>query len=145
MKRVHLYLLAGILAAIGCGAFAHKYLVLGFPLAPGERTDVWRVEVQLEFKATGGPAKASLFVPGRTGGLIIVDQSFVSPGYGIVTERRPGHGMRADYSIREGRGTHSITARYCSRRTSGTRRAAPLFRSSRPRSSTAPGASPRKA
>ncbi|MBI4206167.1 MAG: UUP1 family membrane protein [Betaproteobacteria bacterium] len=108
MKRVHLYLLAGILAAIGIGVFFHKFFVLGFPLKPEERTDVWRVEVQLQFEAAGGPVKASLFVPYRTGDLAIVDQSFVSPGYGIVTEPQPGHGMRAAYSIREARGTQAV-------------------------------------
>ncbi|OGA45229.1 MAG: hypothetical protein A3F74_26685 [Betaproteobacteria bacterium RIFCSPLOWO2_12_FULL_62_58] len=108
MKRVHLYVLAGLLAAIGLGGFFHKLFVLDFPLKPEERTDVWRVEVQLKFEAAGGPAKASLFVPGRTGDLVIVDQSFVSPGYGIVTEPRPGHGMRATYSIRDARGTQAV-------------------------------------
>jgi hypothetical protein len=108
MKRLHLYLLAGILAAIGLGGFFHKVLVLGFPVQPEERTDVWRVEVQLEFDAAGGPVKAGLFVPRRTENLVIVDQSFVSPGYGIVTDSQPGRGLRAVYSIREARGTQAL-------------------------------------
>jgi hypothetical protein len=108
MSRVHLYILSGLLAAAGCGFFLYKLLAFGFPLMPEERTDVWRVEVQLQFEATGGPAKASLYVPGRTGDLVIVDQSFVSPGYGIGTERQLGHGMRADYSIREAQGTQVL-------------------------------------
>jgi len=108
MSGVHLYILSGLLAAAGCGFFLYKLLVLGFPLMPEERTDVWRVEVQLQFEATGGPAKASLYVPGRTGDLVIVDQSFVSPGYGIGTERQLGHGMRADYSIRDAQGTQVL-------------------------------------
>ena len=108
MKRLHLYLLAGILAAIGLGGFSHKLFVLGFPFQPDERTDVWRVEVQLKFEAAGGPAKVSLFVPRRTEDLVIVDQSFVSPGYGVVTEPKPGHGIRAAYSIREAHGTQSL-------------------------------------
>lgn len=108
MGRTHLYILSGLLAAIGCGVFFYKLLVLGFPLKPEERTDVWRVEVQLQFEAAGGPAKATVFVPRRTGDLIIVDQSFVSPGYGIDTELQPGHGIRAVYSIRDARGTQAL-------------------------------------
>jgi hypothetical protein len=108
MQRAHLYLLSGLLAAVGCVFFLYKVLILGFPLKPEERSDVWRVEVQLQFEAAGGPVRANLFVPVRTGDLVIVDQSFVSPGYGLFTERQPGHGMRAVYSVREARGTQLL-------------------------------------
>lgn len=108
MKKIHLYLLSGVLAAIGCGFFLYKLLVLGFPLEPEQRTDVWRVEVELRFEADGGPAKATLFLPRRTGDLVIVDQSFVSPGYGILTEPEPGVGLRAAYTVRDARGTQSL-------------------------------------
>jgi hypothetical protein len=67
MKRMRLHVLAGVLAVIGLGGFAHKLFVLGFPLQPDARTDVWRVEVQIDFTAAGGPVKASVFLPTRTG------------------------------------------------------------------------------
>ena len=105
MKRIHLYVLAGMLAAIGCGFFLYKLFVFGFPLLPEQRTDVWRVEVRVQFEAGGGPVKAALFLPRRTGGLNVVDQSFVSPGYGLTTELLPGQGMRAVYSIRRRAGS----------------------------------------
>ena len=108
MRRLHLYVLAGVLAAIGCGFFLYKLLVLGFPVFPEAHTEVWRVEVHLQFAARGGPARVSVFVPATTGSLTIVDQSFVSPGYGIVTEPRPGQGMRATFSVREAHGTQSL-------------------------------------
>lgn len=108
MNRVHLHVLTGLLAAIGCGFFFYKLFVLGFPLQPEARTDVWRVEVQVQFEAEGGPVKAGLFLPRRTGDLIIVDQSFVSPGYGIVTEPQPGRGLRAIYTIREASGLQTL-------------------------------------
>jgi len=73
MKRVHLYVLAGLLAAIGLGGFFHKLFVLDFPLKPEERTDVWRVEVQLKFEAAGGPAKASLDPVDQGSRLVLVD------------------------------------------------------------------------
>lgn len=108
MSRLHLYVLSGLLAAVGCGFFLYKLLILGFPIWPEARTDVWRVEVQLQFEAQDGPAKIGLFVPGPVGRLAVVDQSFVSPGYGILTEPQPGHGMRATFSVREARGTQSL-------------------------------------
>lgn len=108
MKRTHLYLLAGILAAISSAFFFYKITVLGFPLKPEARTDVWRVEVQVQFEAEGGPVKAGVFLPRRTGDFIIVDQNFVSPGYGVITEPKPGRGLRAVYSIREARGPQAL-------------------------------------
>lgn len=108
MKRVHLYALSGALAAIGCGFFLYKLFVFGFPLKPEERTDVWRVEVRIRFEAEGGAAKAALHTPHDTGAFTVVDQSFVSPGYGITTEPHPGSGIRAAYSLRDAQGTQTL-------------------------------------
>lgn len=108
MRRTHLYLLSGILVAIGLALFLYKFIFFEMPLLPEGRTEVWRVEVQVQFEATGGPVKAAVYLPVRTGGLEIVDQSFVSPGYGIVTEPRRGHGLRAIYSVRQAEGTQAL-------------------------------------
>lgn len=108
MSRVHLSVLAGVLVVMAVALFAYKVAVFGFPLLPEERTDVWRVEVQIQFEAGGGPAKVEMFVPARTGDYTVVDQSFVSPGYGITTERHVGQGMRAVYSVREAKGLQTL-------------------------------------
>ncbi|HXV10036.1 MAG TPA: UUP1 family membrane protein, partial [Burkholderiales bacterium] len=108
MKRAHLYVLAAALTAIALAIFLYKYVVFGFPLAPEERTEIWRVEVRLQFEAEKGPVKAAMFIPSRTGRLIIVDQSFVSPGYGITTEPQPGQGIKAAYSIRDATGLQAV-------------------------------------
>jgi hypothetical protein len=108
MNRAHLYILAGLLAAIGGGFFFYKLFVFGFPLQPEERTDVWRVEVQIQFEADGGPAKVALFLPRRTGELNVVDQNFVSSGYGVTTEPQPGRGLLGVFSIREASGTQTL-------------------------------------
>jgi len=92
--------------------------VFGFPLKPEERTDVWRVEVQMRFEADGGPARAALFAPHGTGGFAVVDQSFVSPGYGITTEPHRGSGIRAVYTVREAKGTQTLYYRAVIQRTS---------------------------
>ena len=101
MRRAHLYILAALLTGLALVLFLYKIIVFGFPLKPETRTDIWRVEVQLQFDAAGGPVKATLFLPQETGSLTLLDQNFVSPGYGITTEPQPGAGIRAVYSLRE--------------------------------------------
>lgn len=108
MRRAHLYILAGSLTVIALAFFLYKVLVFGFPLRPEERTDIWRVEVQVRFEATGGPVKASLFLPQRTGALTVIDQSFVSPGYGLTTVPERGAGTRAVYSLRDAKGLQTL-------------------------------------
>ena len=108
MKRVHLYILAGLLTALALAFFFYKVFIFGFPLKPEARTDIWRVEVRLQFEAGGGPVKATMFLPQRTGGLTVLDQSFVSAGYGITTEPERSIGIRAVYSIREAKGLQTL-------------------------------------
>jgi hypothetical protein len=108
VKRAHLYGLAGGLMLLALALFLYKVIVFGFPLRPEARTEVWRVEVQIRFEADGGPVKAELFIPARTEPFVVVDQSFVSPGYGITTERERGQGIRAAYSILEARGLQAL-------------------------------------
>ena len=108
MKRAHLYILAGVLTTVALAFFLYKVLIFGFPLKPEARTDIWRVEVRLQFEAGGGPVKATMFLPQRTGRLSVLDQSFVSSGYGITTEPQSGAGIRAVYSIREAKGLETL-------------------------------------
>ncbi|MDH3286419.1 MAG: UUP1 family membrane protein [Betaproteobacteria bacterium] len=108
MRRVHLYILAGSLTALALAFFFYKIMVFGFPLKPEARTDIWRVEIQLQFEADGGPVKASLFLPQRTGALMLLDQSFVSAGYGLTTEPQRGIGSRVIYTVREAKGLQTL-------------------------------------
>jgi len=108
VNRIHLYSLAGVLTSVALALFLYKVFVFGFPVAPEARTEVWRVEVQVRFEAEGGPVKAELFVPARTEPFIVVDQSFVSPGYGVTTERERGSGIRAAFSILEAQGGQAL-------------------------------------
>lgn len=117
MRRVHLYALAAVLAAVTLALAAYKFIVLGFPVTPEKKTDIWRVEVQASFEAVGGPVSLKLFLPQATGSLTIVDQNFVSPGYGLTTEPSPRSGMRAVYSVREAVGAQSVYYRAVVQRT----------------------------
>jgi len=99
----HLYILAGGLAAIGLGLFLFKLLVLGFPLTPNRQSDVWDVEVRVAFTAQGGPVKASLLIPRETRRFTVLDENFVSRGYGLTTANVDGN-RQVSWSIRSARG-----------------------------------------
>ncbi len=103
MSKLHLYLLAGLLVLAGAAATAYKVVVLGFPLSPDQRSEIWRVEVQLTFDADGGPAKLLLDVPSETGQLSVMDQGFAAHGYGVTTERTRSN-QRAVFSIANAQG-----------------------------------------
>jgi hypothetical protein len=107
VRRAQLYLLVTGLVLAALLLSAYKVFWLGFPLVPEQQSEIWRVEVQIEFDASGGPAKVMLQLPQGTGNKIVVDQSFVSPGYGLTTELY-SDGQRAVYSIREAQGAQTL-------------------------------------
>jgi hypothetical protein len=107
MSNRHLYWLAGVLTAIGLAIFLYKVHVLGFPVTPGSTTEVWDVEMRLRFHARGGPVKASMYIPVETRPYIIVDENFVSRGYGLATTR-PGDNRQAVWSIRRATGQQTL-------------------------------------
>jgi hypothetical protein len=91
MSRLHVPLLAATLLAGGCGLAAYKWLVLGYPIQPSETVDTWVIEARLGFEATGGATKASLLIPRNPPGFTVLDENFVSRGYGLVTEETGGN------------------------------------------------------
>ena len=103
MSKLHLYLLAGLLVLAGGAATAYKVLVLGFPLTPDQRSEIWRVELQLSYDPDGGPAKVLLGVPSATGQVSVMDQGYAARGYGVTTERTPNN-ERAIFSIADAQG-----------------------------------------
>jgi len=107
MNRVHLYVLCGVLALLGLVFTGYKAFVLGFPLLPDTRTDLWRVEVHLQIEATGGPTKVTLQVPADTGHATIIEQSFSARGFGVTTERAEIN-RRAVFAARDARGRQDL-------------------------------------
>ena len=107
MNKRHLYILAGLLCAVGVAMFAYKTLVLGFPLAPDTRATVWRVDVKLTFTADGGPVSVSLAVPQNEPTHTVVDQHFVSRGYGVTLAPK-GANRQATYTTRQAAGEQTL-------------------------------------
>lgn len=111
MKNRHLYILAGALCFVGVGLFLYKVLFLELPLRPQEKVRNWVVEARLTFDAAKAPVKVSLFIPRNERSYTILDQSFLSEGYGLTTSD-DGDNKRALFSIREADGPQTIYYRF---------------------------------
>jgi hypothetical protein len=83
----HLYILAALLICVGLGVFLYKTLRLDFPLSAEMASDAWEVEVKVEFEAHGDPVRAELRVPASRTSLPILNEFFVSRGFGLTTTR----------------------------------------------------------
>jgi hypothetical protein len=87
----HLYALVGALVLIALAIFLFKVLILGFPLTPNKEVDLWDVEARLAFVARGEPVKATLLIPRDTRRYAVVDENFISRGYGLTTAPEDGN------------------------------------------------------
>jgi hypothetical protein len=107
MGKYKVQILALLLSAVGLGLFAYKVRVLGYPLTPDAETQVWTVETRLSFVAAQGPVKASLFIPGLTPGFAILDENFVSRGFGFTTPYVSG-GRQVQWAVRQAEGPQTL-------------------------------------
>ncbi|MGD8809824.1 MAG: UUP1 family membrane protein [Gammaproteobacteria bacterium] len=121
MRNRHLYILAATLSLVGLCIFLYKVFVLELPLRPEARTLNWEVEARLSFIARGGPVKLSFFLPSNEGSLVVIDQSFVSEGYGLTTVTE-GVNRRAIFSVRQASGEQTIYCRFVVHQSSTSRR-----------------------
>ena len=107
MSKAHLYLLALLLTAVGLSLFLYKTLVLHFPLAPRAEVDIWNVEAKITFQALNEPVKVSLFIPRSTRHHAIMNDAFISRGYGLSTAADDLN-RQAVWTIRKARGQQSL-------------------------------------
>ncbi len=108
MNRRHLLLLTLTLIAVGLGVFAYKWRILGFPLTSESVVDAWTVEAKVTFsKARTGPVKATLAIPGDPRGFAILDEQFISRGYGLTVEG-DGPDRRVVWAIRRAQGEQAL-------------------------------------
>jgi len=104
MRSRQLYILASTLVLIGLGLFLYKSLALKFPLRADTTTDVWNIEARVVVDADGGPVKIRLLIPSDHRRLRILDENFISRGYGLSTTTRDDGNREAVWSIREASG-----------------------------------------
>jgi hypothetical protein len=107
LNKLHVYMLAAALTALGLGLFVYKALYLGFPLTPKMTSPVWTVEARINFVAKGDPVKVSMFLPSSTSVFAILNESFISEGYGLVTTPQNGN-RNANWSIRHAAGKQNL-------------------------------------
>ena len=93
---------------VGGGLFLYKWLDLGVPLRADNAIQAWTVEARIRFTAQPDkPIKVRLAVPLRPPGFGLLDETFVSSGYGLTTAVRDGD-REALWSLRRGRGQQEL-------------------------------------
>ena len=107
MNNRHLYQLVGFLAAVGLVIFLYKILILGFPLLSTAKSDLWQVEARLTMTVTDEPVKAVLTIPRTSSRFVVVDENFVSRGFGLTTGIVDGTRL-ATWSRRHAQGRHTF-------------------------------------
>ena len=107
VSRAGVYLQTALLAALGLGLFLYKAIALGFPLVPEIETEVWTLQARFTIDARTGPVKATLRIPHRPPGFTILDENFVSRGYGLSTTELPD-GRLAEWAIRRASGRQTL-------------------------------------
>ena len=65
----------------------YKVKYWGFSFAPHERTDIWTIEADVSFTATGEPIKISLAKPQSSNEYKILDEDIVASGYKTQTKQ----------------------------------------------------------
>ena len=108
MNTRHLFSLALCLVLSGFGLFAYKALVLQFPLVPDTTALLWNLEVHTSFTAQGKPIKVGIYIPRNTDQFVILDENFISQGYGLNTTTPDEGNRRAIWSIRNTSGKQSL-------------------------------------
>jgi hypothetical protein len=107
--ELRVWVLALVLVLIGGGIFLYKWRGLGYPLQSQEETRIWTVEAMLQFDAgkRAMPVRATLFVPSLTPGFAILDENFVSRGFGFTTRYVNG-GRQVQWAIRRATGPQTL-------------------------------------
>ena len=108
MKRAHLLVLTALLTVVGLGVFLYKAAVLGFPLLPESETRVWTVQARFSIQAGRQPVKAVLQIPNGEPGFSILDENFVSRGYGLTLGESEEGGREARWAIRQAAGRQTL-------------------------------------
>ena len=107
MNNRHIYALSAALTLLGLALFVYKVHVLGFPLRPQEQTQIWNIEAAVRFEPGPAAVKATLRIPTLTPGFALLDENFVSRGFGLVTRNGPA-GREAQWTLRQATGPQTL-------------------------------------
>ena len=84
-----------------------KVQYLHVPLVPGEGSGVWTVEARVDFIGRNGPARVSFQLPQETPGFTVLDENFVSRGFGLTIENA-GEQRQAVWTLRRSQGDQAL-------------------------------------
>ncbi|GHE19553.1 UUP1 family membrane protein [Halomonas urumqiensis] len=108
MSRLPFYLIVGLLLVAGVALSVHRHVQFEVPWTPGEQREVWEVESQITFTATGdAPVLVDMALPTNQRGFRLLTENTASPGYGLSFVQENG-GRRAQWSIREAVGSQQL-------------------------------------
>ena len=107
MYNRQVYLLAAALAALGLGLFFYKVQVLHLPIAVKAETQVWNIEAAVTFEPGPAAVKVALQIPSLTPGFSILDENFISRGFGLTTQRVT-NGREAQWAVRQASGPQTV-------------------------------------
>jgi hypothetical protein len=102
------WVIAIALACIGLAIFYYKWQVLSYPVAPDVQTEVWTVEVTVSFEAGPGPIKADLYIPSLTPGFAILEEHFISRGFGDTINIHAKGGRQVQWARRRADGQQTL-------------------------------------
>jgi hypothetical protein len=80
---------------------------MDFPLVPGKKAYVWTIQTHLTFEASNKPIKVSMFIPRTSHRFTIINENFVSQGYGVSVSTESDK-RQAHWSIRKAKGSQSL-------------------------------------
>lgn len=106
-RAYRVWAIAVVLTIVGLLISYYKWHELGFPLTSDASSEVWTVEVTVGFEAAPGPIKANLFIPGLTPGFGVLEENFVSRGFGFTTNYVTG-GRQVQWARRRARGLQTL-------------------------------------
>lgn len=78
---------------------AYKVIFLGFPFLPDQTSEQWHIQARLEIEPEKGPVRASLMLPVRPSGFTVIDENFISRGFGLTVEDEYFR-RQADWAVR---------------------------------------------
>jgi 7 transmembrane helices usually fused to an inactive transglutaminase/Inactive transglutaminase fused to 7 transmembrane helices/Transglutaminase-like superfamily len=115
MTRRPLIALTLALTLVGLSIFLYKALILNFPLVPEVQSDIWEVEAHISFAPDKKPVKVSMQLPRDSSRFAIINENFISRGYGVNVASEDGK-RKIHWSIRKAGGIQNLYYRASVRR-----------------------------
>ncbi len=103
----HVQILAFLLIATGLLLCWYKSAYLGLPLRPGESTETWVVQARVTLEARSKPVQATLAIPHDPPGFVVLDEDFISGGFGLAVENDGDH-RGASWAVRRAKGKNTL-------------------------------------